>query len=94
LRHDLAGGAVTLEFDEYERTIGCDRQEVYASTKAGVFLLSDKHPLIREQAWCGDDHVLQQLLIGERRLDQRLRLATDLPESGSDGQDAFPSSGT
>ena len=85
LGDDLARGLVALQFDQHQRAIGGDGQQVDASAEAGVFLPADQHPLVGEQARGGDDHVFQLLFAGQLCFRQRLRRGGDFPEVGTDG---------
>ena len=65
LRDDLARRAVALEFDQHQRTIGRNCQQVDASAVAGDLLPPDQHPLAGEDARVAHDHLFQFLLAGE-----------------------------
>jgi hypothetical protein len=72
---DLARGAVSFQFHEDQRPVRGDREQVDASTKAGIDLAPDQHPLGGEDAGLSHNHVLEALLRGEdtgRQLDRRI----------------------
>jgi len=85
LRHDFARSAVAFEFDQHQRTIGRDGQQVNAPAVRGDFLLADQHPFAGENARLAHDHGFQQLLAGELGGGQDGGLVGNLPDGVLDG---------
>ena len=93
LGDDITRRLVALEFDQHQRAIGGDGQEVDAPAETGVFLPADQHPLVGEQPGGSDDHVFQLLFAGQLRFGQGLGVGGDLPEVGTDGHGGGSGSG-
>lgn len=86
LGDDVARDLVAPEFDQHQRAVGGDGQQVDAPAEAGVFLPTDQHPFVGEELRGGDDHVFQLLFARQLRLGQGLRGGGDFPEVGTDGR--------
>src|SRR3546814_17754949 len=80
LCHYLTRSPVTLKFDQHQRTVGSQGEQVDNAAIACPLLPADQHPFVRKNTRRGDDHILQPPLAGQACPSQRPRR---VPEIGT-----------
>ena|GEM_PF-6698165 len=85
LRHNIARRPVPLQLNQDKRRIRRQREQIDPPAKARVLLPPNEHPLLRQERRRLADHILEELLPGERGSLKRNGILSHLPEGSADG---------
>lgn len=65
LGHDFARCAISLQFNEDQRAIRGNCQQIRSTPESGICLPADEHPFVGKQSRSRDDHVFKELFAGQ-----------------------------